>query len=684
MAATSSAFFSPETYRITDPIENLQLSVTLRKRGGTILASERSEKSDGGPTTPGSSRKGSPRTTKRGGRNRRGGTSDDDDDDDDNASDDAAETGDAASSQPLNLDNVEEEKLVCPPRIFRWQEKVFGPLEVRAIRRDDDEREGRRRTTRAMTMKGIINRAQNTAALLGAGGLTELSEYSKLSNHHRDVYARLQEESAARGEAYSGEILYSRVHSEEYIDPHDISLAITDSASEGLTPLARAVIGSEFARQHRDMMGEAASVTMHIFAALPAAEVHESVGDGGGGGGGARGGGGGGGSSSFSRRSSALFGGRDDDDDEGEEKLEEVLLCALRLFPGGRLDVKPPFSVDPANVEAVPDPNADKMARWYSVPGTRFEYMIENLSENLGGKETQYEAIAERVAKLSTSAHTAVARAMPELDFARPPLKAARVHHFIELDSCHGFGPNPLYVVYYALASPGWRLLPHCVASAVTQTSKVVGPQHRAVLGYPLDLALESDGAPTSARAPLSLFLSIISRDAHERLTLLGYAHVAPPAVAGYAEEDVRAWRPAEGRTDALRRFFVGGMEELRDLRALAIPEGLDVSKPQCLNKHGLQTITSGVVRMKIHTVLQQQQPPAAPKGAQKLGAGGLKGGAGAGGVADRLRRSAPEMGSLKGVLGVSALARSETAADRVRKRLEERQRAAAQRMSED
>ena len=61
--------------------------------------------------------------------------------------------------------------------------------------------------------------------------------------------------------------------------------------------------------------------------------------------------------------------------------------------------------------------------------------------------------------------------------------------------------------------------------------------------------------------------------------------------------------------------------QELRDLRALAIPEGLDVSKPQCLNKHGLQTITAGAIRMKIHTSLQQQQPPAPPKGAQKLGA---------------------------------------------------------------
>ena len=38
--------------------------------------------------------------------------------------------------------------------------------------------------------------------------------------------------------------------------------------------------------------------------------------------------------------------------------------------------------------------------------------------------------------------------------------------------------------------------------------------------------------------------------------------------------------------------------------------------------------------------------------------------------------RPPPSMGSLKGVLNVSTLARTETAADRVKKRLEERRRA--------
>ena len=120
-----------------------------------------------------------------------------------------------------------------------------------------------------------------------------------------------------------------------------------------------------------------------------------------------------------------------------------------------------------------------------------------------------YEAINERMAKLSLQAKSTVSRSLPELDFAAPPRRAARVHYLIELESACGFGPRSLYVAYYALAAPGWRLLPHCVASAVTQTSEVRGDDQRAVLCFPIELTLESDGAPVDARPPLSLFFSI-------------------------------------------------------------------------------------------------------------------------------------------------------------------------------
>ena len=321
------------------------------------------------------------------------------------------------------------------------------------------------------------------------------------------------------------------------------------------------------------------------------------------------------------------------------------------------------------------DESAPRLARWYGVPGTRFEYRIENLAESDGAEEHEQAAIAERLAKLGMTTSTAGGglgggRPMAELDFPMPPRKVARVHYFLTLDSASGFDADSLYVAYYALAAPGWKLLPNCAASAVTQTSHVRALDQRAVLGFPIELALESEGPPTAARPPLSLFFSVVSRDMHERMAQLGYAHISPPAEAGMRTVEVQAWRLAEERTDALRRYFIGGTEELSDLRALALPDGFDItSQPQCLNKHGLQTVTTGMLHLQLHTVVQQYQTP-------KPAARGAMGRPFSAKSMPQFQREKPGFGALKGAMMVGALARQPSAVDRVLKRLQERKRA--------
>ena len=639
-----------ETYRSTDPIENLQLRVTLRKRG-TQGERRLDDLADETSTAPSDGKK-KKRGGKRGARDKATG-SDEEGEASDEDKDEGESDGEAASKKPLRLEKDESDRLVCPPRLFRWQEKRFGPVEVRSIRRDQDEEKSRRRAQKAGGLAALLKSSSSSLGeLLGM-------RTAPLSNHHREIFRRLDAEATARGEEYEGDILYSRVHSESYVDTRDVSAHMTDSGLEVLTPLARSVLTGAFGRQHRDMLGEAACVSMHIFAALPADEVEEAEAERG---------------ASLTPRGASTPRGRlsralgRGDSEDGDGRTSEVLLAVLRLYPGGRLDMKPPLSFEAnASADIALD---DRLARWWSVPGTRYEYMLENLAEGLAGRAGDSEAIADRLAKLSLSAQSVVGRpSVPELDFAAPPRKSARVHYQIEITSALGFGPNPLYVAYYSLAAPGWKLLPHCVASAITQTSAVVGADECAVFGFPIELSLESDGPPTAPRPPLSLFFSVVSRDAHERMSVLGYAVVSPPPEAGSSEVEVGAWRLGEGRVDSLRRFFVGGTEELTDLRALGLPPGFDMSKPSCLNRHGLQTVSTGSLRVRIHTIVQQQQPPAPPK----AGVPKTKGDATR---KPELRKSRPDMGTLKGVFNVSALARSETAADRVKKRLEERRRA--------
>ena len=102
----------------------------------------------------------------------------------------------------------------------------------------------------------------------------------------------------------------------------------------------------------------------------------------------------------------------------------------------------------------------------------------------------------------------------------------------------------------------------------------------------------------------------------------------------------------------------MGGSTELRDLRSLSIPAGF---KDAALNKHGLETVSSGAVVVRCQTLLQQRQQPPAPRGA--------RGGVGAQGAA------AGSKLPFRAIIGARALGASETAADRVRKRLDDRRR---------
>ena len=146
-------------------------------------------------------------------------------------------------------------------------------------------------------------------------------------------------------------------------------------------------------------------------------------------------------------------------------------------------------------------------------------------------------------------------------------------------------------------------------------------------------------------------------------LTHLGLGEVA-------AVQGARAGVTLLPRTEHLRDAWRRGDVELSDLRALALPDGFDItSQPQCLNKHGLQTVTTGMLHLQLHTVVQQYQTP-------KPAARGAMGRPFSAKSMPQFQREKPGFGALKGAMMVGALARQPSAVDRVFKRLQERKRA--------
>ena len=126
-----------------------------------------------------------------------------------------------------------------------------------SIRREQDDR-GRSRLSRS---RSSLSNLISSSSSLGEALLGGSTPARTLSNHHREVFRRLEAQAAEAGEEYSGDTLYSRVHSENYTDPRDTSARMTTSDTETTTPLARSVLSGAFLKQHRDMLGESPRLT---------------------------------------------------------------------------------------------------------------------------------------------------------------------------------------------------------------------------------------------------------------------------------------------------------------------------------------------------------------------------------------------------------------------------------------
>lgn len=498
MSLLASNWLPTTSYRVVDPIENLRLQVTLRKRGTQGVRKLKKE-----PASAASARR-RPRAARK--------------DEDDSASEDDDEA-------PLRAEEEEEAQIIAETT-FRWQEKVFGPSETRALRRTagGDSR-----------ASGVLGRLRGQE---GEGFLR---------THFREQLARLDGEAAAAGEGrHAGSVLHTRISSEFVADAMSWIERFTTSGREKVTPLARSVLSGQMAGQHRDALGEPAAISMSVYAELPSDDVGATRERS---------------RSSFTPRSRSRGGGGGD----GSEGVL-VLLCSMRLHPGtGRLDMRPGLPPDDGDEEG-----ADE---WHAVAGTRYEWRLRNLAESLSSEQQAAEVAAERALRLQAA--MAHARAPSQLDFTLLPQGSARLHHFVELVAAKGFGPTPLYIEYYAWAAPGWRLLTGgSPARAITQVAAPRGASGRAVLGFPIELAVESEGAPVSKRPPLTVFFSVMSIDAWRRHKALGYTYLALQPTAGTKGEEVRCWKVGESRSRALDAFFVGGSEAITDMRALAIPDG--------------------------------------------------------------------------------------------------------------
>lgn len=121
-----SGYRTSATYRLADPIENMQLEVTLRKRGtrGERRVRDAASEKPKGPRKPG---RGSIAF---------GRASRPDPELEEQQDPDAEETAGAPGAAGAAGAEVEEEDMVVASTVFHWQEKIFSPSEVSEVRKD--------------------------------------------------------------------------------------------------------------------------------------------------------------------------------------------------------------------------------------------------------------------------------------------------------------------------------------------------------------------------------------------------------------------------------------------------------------------------------------------------------------------------------------------------------------------
>eukprot|EP00964_Phaeocystis_antarctica_P098822 scaffold64780_cov56-Phaeocystis_antarctica.AAC.3 len=137
-----SGYRTSATYRLADPIENMQLEVTLRKRGtrGERRIRDAASEKPKGPRKPGRSSIAFGRTSRA------------DPEQEEQEDPDAEETAGAPGAAGAAGAEVEEEDVVVASTVFHWQEKIFSPSEVSEVRKDV------RRASRAEGGGGLLAR----------------------------------------------------------------------------------------------------------------------------------------------------------------------------------------------------------------------------------------------------------------------------------------------------------------------------------------------------------------------------------------------------------------------------------------------------------------------------------------------------------------------------------------------
>ncbi|KAJ9518573.1 hypothetical protein QJQ45_018610 [Haematococcus lacustris] len=535
----------------------------------------------------------------------------------------------AAASGPPKLDVT---------RVFSWQEKVPGRREVwEAAQHTAAAAAAAAQTTAQLGAEGA---AQGPGQLGGQGGRGRRTRALGSQTSGGEQQGGRRTTLAAAGAHGEGSLLFTYVHSDEFCDQEELSKTVTTSNYEHENPLYNRLMSNP---KHRQEVLNFR--TMYIMASLgPEEEIPDP-------------------------------------------QYDRVLVC-IKAYPDGSFDMRPGFSRPGRKYRF-----EDALGGIYEYRVEDVSAKAEpSLARRTAALQRQVAARALELRKLSIGAArfqpppsdqqsmrlVLLGELLGCADFTRDRLyleyslrfdpalwEMATTSWAAHEPGLYKVGMKPsldksaglaaLFLLLFTAIHKAPACLGVTACSRMTQyppDPELGGPgRWVAHWGHPLEAELVSRGEPPPPAKYPALFFQVCSYDLRDRYTSQGYGWLGlAPFVPGSHTQYVQCWRPLASLRDQQQEFFIGGSVELQDVNYLerghmgggscpppplkhATSQGQQSggkgNAPHLLNKYGLRTETTGVIKVRLHALTQRWD--AATEEALQGGAMGREGEAGAG-----------------------------------------------------
>lgn len=296
-------------------------------------------------------------------------------------------------------------------------------------------------------------------------------------------------------------------------------------------------------------------------------------------------------------------------------EFHEHTLCTIKYYNSKMVSVCPGFS---SVLDSRNDPLAWKKGpklstyQFYSPAGSLYEYAIENeneiypedtdLLQEAENAEMQYD-----VQQVEQWRHRC---GFQVFDVPDDGFDARLILH-IEIVSAKHFDGQYIYMKYSLdLDHQGWKVDGQVNVSGTTQTcmaaSETIDGSGASMVhfGFPIELNLlhQMHSNPCWRQNGPRINLQIFSTDAWGRIVLEGYATMALPIVPGYHDTTITSWKPVDTIRNRMKDYFIGNEHRTIDSEML---------KPSSdfLTRYGLQTESSGSVRIRVVSMEQKHLP---------------------------------------------------------------------------